>query len=99
MKTERRESLENNNVTAEPMAPWRRPLSGREASNTCTDWKHRGSGDGMSAKGTGSQHGKPDTEGSKIPTRRPRGTGWAESGGGKVRSSDEASNDRRAKGP
>jgi hypothetical protein len=50
MKTERRESLENINVTAEPMVPWRRPPSEREASNTRTDWKHRGSGDGMSAK-------------------------------------------------
>ena len=50
MKTERRESLENINVTAEPMVPWRRPPSEREASNTRTVWKHRGSGDGMSAK-------------------------------------------------
>jgi hypothetical protein len=50
METERRESLENINVTAEPMAPWRRPPSCREASNTRTDWKHRGSGDGMSGK-------------------------------------------------
>src|SRR5215471_3945035 len=44
MKTERRESLENINVTAEPMVPWRRPPSEREASNTRTVWKHRGSG-------------------------------------------------------
>ena len=50
MKTERRESLETNNVTAEPMVPWRRPPSCREASNTRTDGEHRGSGDGMSAK-------------------------------------------------
>ena len=50
MKTERRESLETINVTAEPMVPWRRPPSEREASNTRTVWKHRGSGDGMSAK-------------------------------------------------
>jgi hypothetical protein len=50
MKTERRESLENINVTAEPMVPWRRPPSEREASDTSTVWKHRGSGDGMSAK-------------------------------------------------
>jgi hypothetical protein len=46
MKTERRESLENINVTAEPMVPWRRPPSEREASDTSTVWKHRGSGDG-----------------------------------------------------
>lgn len=50
MKTERRESLENINVTAEPLVPRRRPPSGWEASNLRTDWKHRGSGDGMSAK-------------------------------------------------
>ena len=50
MKTERRESLENINVTAEPMVPWRRPPSEREASDTSTVWKHRGSGDGMGAK-------------------------------------------------
>jgi hypothetical protein len=50
MKTERRESLETINVTAEPMVPWRRPPSCREVSNTRTDGEHRGSGDGMSAK-------------------------------------------------
>ena len=50
MKTERRESLENINVTAEPMVPRRRPPSEREVSDTSTVWKHRGSGDGMSAK-------------------------------------------------
>jgi hypothetical protein len=50
MKTERRESLETINVTAEPMVPWRRSPSCREASNRRTDRKHRGSGDGMSAK-------------------------------------------------
>jgi hypothetical protein len=50
MKTERRERLENINVTAEPMVPWRRSPSEREASDTSTVWKHRGSGDGMSAK-------------------------------------------------
>jgi hypothetical protein len=50
MKTERRESLENNNVTAEPMPLWRRPPSCREVSNTRTGGEHRGSGDGMSAK-------------------------------------------------
>ena len=50
MKTERRESLETINVTAEPMVPWRRPPSCREASNTRTGGEHRGSGDGMSAK-------------------------------------------------
>jgi hypothetical protein len=32
------------------MVPWRRPPSEREASDTSTVWKNRGSGDGMSAK-------------------------------------------------
>jgi hypothetical protein len=50
MKTERRESLETINVTAEPMVPWRRPPSCRGVSNTRTGGEHRGSGDGMSAK-------------------------------------------------
>ena len=99
MKTERRESLENINVTAEPMVPWRRPLSEREASNTRTVWKHRGSGDGMSAKEKDVNTGNPIRREERSQPENPRGTGWAESGGGKVRSSDETSNDRGAKGP
>ena len=59
MKTERRESLENINVTAEPMVPWRRPPSEREVSDTSTVWKHRGSGDGMSAKEQDVNTGNP----------------------------------------
>lgn len=59
MKTERRESLENINVTAEPMVPWRRPPSEREANDTSTVWKHRGSGDGMSAKEQDVNTGNP----------------------------------------
>jgi hypothetical protein len=50
MKTERRESLETINVTAELMVPWRRPPSCWEASNTGTGGEHRGTGDGMRAK-------------------------------------------------
>jgi hypothetical protein len=94
MKTERRESLENNNVTAEPMPLWRRPPSCREVSNTRTGGEHRGSGDGMSAKDQEVNTGKPDAAGSKIPTRGRGRTDWAESGGGKVRTSDETSNDQ-----
>ena len=59
MKTERRESLENINVTAEPLLPRRRPPSCREASNPCTDGEHRGSGDGMSAKEQDVNTGNP----------------------------------------
>jgi hypothetical protein len=99
MKTERRESLENINVTAEPMVPWRRPPSEREASDTSTDWKHRGSGDGMSAKDQEVNTGSPmQREARSQPEVREEQTGL-KSGGGKVRSSDETSNDRGAKGP
>ena len=59
MKTERRESLETINVTAEPMVPGRRPPSGREVSDTRTVWKHRGSGEGMSPKDQRVNTGNP----------------------------------------
>ena len=59
MKTERRESLENINVTAEPMVPWRRPPSCQEVSNTRTGGEHRGSGDGMSVKEQEANTGSP----------------------------------------
>ena len=59
MKIERRESLETINVPAEPMVPGRRPPSEREASDTCTVRKHRGRGEGMSAKDQGVNTGNP----------------------------------------
>jgi hypothetical protein len=59
METERRVSLENINVTAEPLVPRRRPPSCREVSNTRTGGKHRGSGDGMSAKDQEVNTGSP----------------------------------------
>jgi hypothetical protein len=59
MKRERRESLENINVAAEPMVPWRRPPFCRKKSNTRTDGKHRGSGDGMSAEEQEANTGNP----------------------------------------
>jgi TnpA family transposase len=43
--------------------------------------------------------GSPPWRGREIPAGNPRGTGRAAAGGGKVRSSDETSNDRGAKGP
>jgi hypothetical protein len=80
MKTERRESLETINVTAEPMVPWRRPPSRREVSNTRTGGEHRGSGDGMSAKeqvvNTGNPiGGKKDPNRSSVRNRLGR-IGW-----------------------
>jgi hypothetical protein len=59
MKTERRESLETINVTAEAMVPWRRPPSCREVCDTRTGGEHRGSGDGMSAKEQAVNTGNP----------------------------------------
>ena len=59
MKTERRVSLETINVPAEPLVPGRRPPSGREASDMRTVWKHRGRGEGMSAKDQGVNTGNP----------------------------------------
>jgi hypothetical protein len=59
METERRASLETINVPAEPLAPGRRPPSGREASDTCTVWKHRGRGEGRSVKDQGVNTGNP----------------------------------------
>jgi hypothetical protein len=45
------------------------------------------------------QHGKPRLEWSETTTGSPRGTGRAGRGDGGARSSQEASNDRGAKGP
>ena len=99
MKTERRVSLENINVPAEPLVPRRRPPSCREASNTRTGWEHRGSGDGMSAKEQAVNTGNPiRREERSQPEIREEQAGLnrvAE----RSRSSTEASNDRGAKGP
>jgi hypothetical protein len=99
MKTERRESLETINVTAEPMVPWRRPPSCREVSNTRTGGEYRGSGDGMSAKEQVVNTGNPIRWEERSQPEFREEQNWAESGGGKVRSSNETSNDRGAKGP
>ena len=76
MKTEGRESLETINVPAEPLATRRRPPSGWEASNPRTDWEHRGSGDGMSAKEQEVNTGSPmQREGRSQPEIREEQTG------------------------
>jgi hypothetical protein len=41
------------------MVPWRRPPSEREASDTSTVWKHRGSGEDMGAKEQDVNTGNP----------------------------------------
>jgi hypothetical protein len=56
-------------------------------------------GERMRAKGKRSQHGKPETVGSKTPTEDPGGSEQAVWGGGEVHRNEESSNDRGAKGP
>jgi hypothetical protein len=90
---ERRIGLEKVNVSVEPAKDGRRPKLALEASNIRTGSGRRGSGVDMCSKE------KRVNMGREIPAGNPRGTGRAAAGGGKVRSSDETSNDRGAKGP
>jgi hypothetical protein len=98
-ENEHRASLEKGNVDAESVILRRRPKAGREVSNTNSVRCHRGIGDGMDAKGTTNQHGKPSAVGRETSTGDPRGSDQAARGDGEVRSSEETSNDRGAKGP
>ena len=59
----------------------------------------RGSGDGMGAKESRRNTGSPGKQSVKAQTGLPRGTGLACEGGGEARSSEDACNERRAKGP
>ena len=59
----------------------------------------RGSGDGMGAKESRRNTGSPGKQSEKAQTGIPRGTDLACEGGGEVRSSEDAHNERRAKGP
>ena len=59
----------------------------------------RGSGDGMGAKEWCRNTGSPCKQSVKAQRGIPRGTGLACVGGGEARSSEEARNERRAKGP
>ncbi len=59
----------------------------------------RGSGDGMGAKESRRNTGSPGKQSVKAQTGLPRGTGLACEGGGEARSSEDARNERRAKGP
>ena len=59
----------------------------------------RGSGDGMGAKESCRNTGSPCKRSGKAQTGIPRGTGLACVGGGEARSSEDARNERRAKGP
>ena len=59
----------------------------------------RGSGEGMGAKEWCRNTGSPWKQSVKAQRGIPRGTGLACGGGGEARSSEEARNERRAKGP
>ena len=59
----------------------------------------RGSGDGMGAKEWCRNTGSPRKQSVKAQTGIPRGTGLACWGGGEARSSEDARNERRVKGP
>ena len=59
----------------------------------------RGSGDGMGAKESCRNTGSARKQSVKAQRGIPRGTGLACVGGGEARSSEEARNERRAKGP
>src|ERR1700691_1256119 len=60
-------------------------------------WSHRGNGDGMSAQGDRTQHGKPQRW-MRDPTGCPRGTGRAVWGVGEVHSTVEAGQRRWREG-
>ena len=59
----------------------------------------RGSGDGMGAKESCRNTGSPGKQSGKAQRGNPRGTGLACEGGGEARRSEDARNERRAKGP
>ena len=68
-------------------------------SDDCGVLVRRGSGDGMGAKESCRNTGSPRKRSVKAQTGIPRGTGLACEGGGEARSSEDARNERRAKGP
>jgi hypothetical protein len=86
-------------VDAESKRLRRRPPLDREESSKSTDRSHRGIGDGMSAKEQRVNTGSPTWRGEcpQLEIREDRDQ--AALGDGEVRSSNETSNDRGAKGP
>src|ERR1700686_5247041 len=100
MKIERRASLEKPNVPVEIVGASRRPKPGREESVESIFREDRGSGGGMCAKDKGVNTGDPaQCGGASHGNRRSARIGAGQLGVGKVHSSEEASNDRGAKGP
>ena len=106
---EHRAGLEKGNAKADPAGIGGR-LPGhteqarvRELEEVKSDDRRvlvrRGSGDGMGAKEWCRNTGSPRKQSVKAQRGIPRGTGLACVGGGEARSSEEARNERRAKGP
>src|SRR5690242_10861527 len=94
-----RAGLEKVNASVEPAKDGRRPLLTLEASNTSTGSGRRGSGVDMRAKEKRVNMGSPTGREASFQPAIRSGPGRAAPGGGKVRSSEKASNDRGAKGP
>ena len=97
--SEHRKSLEKGNAFADLVEIQRRLRSHRKQNDKGTVRECRGSGDGMYVQETCRNTGNPPTQDNKSQTGNPRGTGRAKVGGGQARSSEEATNSRRAKGP
>jgi RNA-directed DNA polymerase len=97
--SEHRKSLEKGNAFADLVEIQRRLRSHRKQNDKGTGRECRGSGDGMYVQETRRNTGNPPSQDKKFQTGNPRGTGWAKVGGGQARSSREATNPRRAKGP
>ena len=96
---ERRRGLEKVNASVEPAKDGRRPKLALEASNIRTGSGRRGSGVDMCSKEKRVNMGSPLWREERSQAGDPPGTGRAAVDGGKVRSSEETSNDRGAKGP
>lgn len=94
-----RTNLEKGNTDADPVEKRGRLPSHRKQSDEGTVRVCRGSDDGMYGKETHRNTGSPSPQGKQPQTGTPRGTGRAAMGGGGARSSGEAANPRRAKGP
>ena len=97
--SEHRASLEKGNADADLLELQRKLESLRKQNVESTKWVCRGSGDGMCVKETRRNTGNPSPQDDQSQTGTPRGTGRAKMGGGQARSSAEATNPRRAKGP
>jgi hypothetical protein len=106
---EHRVSFEKGNADADPVEiGGRLASSGKNTlgpgnkdvmSGKCTGGVRRSSGDGMRAGESQRNTGSPPRWGQAVSTGTPRGADRAEADDGEARSSEEAGNDRRAKGP